>query len=188
MLDSVVLITGATAGFGAACARRFAAQGARLILTGRRGDRLTALAAELEVPVHTAAFDVRDRAAVDAFAAGLPEAFRAVDVLVNNAGLSLGLEPLWQASVEDWETMIDTNCKGLVYVTRVLLPGMVQRNRGGHVVNLSSAAVSPREVLAASTLRWRAASRSTTSPAFGSSGAACLSTYPAAPASSARRA
>ncbi|HEY3357230.1 MAG TPA: SDR family NAD(P)-dependent oxidoreductase [Polyangia bacterium] len=141
MTESIVLITGATAGFGAACARRFAAAGARLILTGRRADRLAALAAELKVPVHTAAFDVRDRAAVDAFVAALPDAFRDVTILVNNAGLSLGLEPLWEASLEDCETMIDTNCKGLLYVTRALLPGIVARNRG-HVINLGSVAAT----------------------------------------------
>jgi NADP-dependent 3-hydroxy acid dehydrogenase YdfG len=137
--DKVVLVTGATSGFGEACARRFAAAGARLVITGRRAARLAALAPTLGTAVHAAAFDVRDRAAVDAAIAALPDAFREVEVLVNNAGLSLGLEPLWEASIEDWETMIDTNCKGLLYMTRALLPGMVARRRG-HVVNIGSIA------------------------------------------------
>ena len=137
--DRVVFITGATSGFGAGCARRFAAAGARLVLTGRRADRLAQLRQELAVPVHTAAFDVRDRGEVDRAVAALPSEFAAVEVLVNNAGLALGLEPAHQASLDDWEVMIDTNCKGLAYCTRALLPGMVARNRG-HVVNLGSAA------------------------------------------------
>jgi 3-hydroxy acid dehydrogenase/malonic semialdehyde reductase len=139
MQDAVVLITGATSGFGEACARRFAAAGARLVLTGRRTDRLQALARELPVPTHLASFDVRDRTAVDQAVASLPAEFRDVAVLVNNAGLSLGLEPLWEASVADWETMIDTNCKGLLYMTRALLPAMVAHDRG-HVINIGSIA------------------------------------------------
>jgi len=136
---TVAVVTGASAGFGAAIARRLAGLGCRLVLTARRADRLVALAAELPVPVHVAAFDVRDRAAVaDAFAA-LPASFAAVDLLVNNAGLALGLEPAHEASLDDWERMIDTNDKGLVYCTRALLPGMVERRRG-HVVNIGSVA------------------------------------------------
>ncbi|EME70844.1 short-chain alcohol dehydrogenase [Paramagnetospirillum caucaseum] len=135
--NRTVLVTGATAGFGAAIARRFAADGAALVICGRRTDRLEALKAELSaVPVHAAALDVRDRAAVAAFAAALP---RPVDVLVNNAGLALGLEPAQNADLDDWETMIDTNLKGLMYMTRAILPGMVERDRG-HVVNLGSVA------------------------------------------------
>ncbi len=135
--NRTVLVTGATAGFGAAIARRFAAHGANLVICGRRTERLEALKAELGgVPVHAAALDVRDGTAVAAFAAALPWP---VDLLVNNAGLALGLEPAQAAELDDWETMIDTNLKGLMYMTRAILPGMVERDRG-HVVNISSVA------------------------------------------------
>lgn len=134
-----VLITGATAGFGTAIARRYAALGARLILTGRRADRLEELKAELGVPVHALVFDVRDRAALFAAVASLPAPFAEIDVLVNNAGLALGLNPAHETDIEDWETMVDTNLKGLMAMTRAVLPGMVARNRG-HVVNISSTA------------------------------------------------
>lgn len=136
---ATVLVTGATAGFGEACAERFAADGARLVICGRRTDRLRALAKRLRVPVHAVTLDVRDRGAVEKAAAGLPGDFAAVDVLVNNAGLALGLEPAHRASVDEWEQMIDTNCRGLVVLTRALLPGMVERGRG-HVVNIGSVA------------------------------------------------
>jgi len=139
MKNKTILITGATAGFGLATAQRFAKEGARLILTGRRDDRLKKLKAELKTEIHTASFDVRDRTAVEQFINALPPAFAAVDVLVNNAGLALGLEPAHKASMEDWEQMIDTNIKGMIYCTRALLPGMVQRNTG-HIVNLGSIA------------------------------------------------
>ena len=122
----VVLVTGASSGIGAAVARRFAAAGARLILAARRADRLRALAAELAVPAHVVALDVRDRAAVARAVAEIPEGFAAIDVLVNNAGGALGLEPAPEADLDDWETMVDTNCKGLMYVTRAVLPGMVE--------------------------------------------------------------
>ena len=134
-----VLITGATSGFGEATARRFAREGHRLIITGRRGDRLETVARELETPVHRLEFDVRDRSAVDRALASIPTDFAAVDVLVNNAGLALGLAKAHEASWDDWETMIDTNVKALAYVTRQVLPGMVARNRG-HVVNVGSIA------------------------------------------------
>jgi 3-hydroxy acid dehydrogenase/malonic semialdehyde reductase len=137
----LVLITGATSGYGQATARRFHGAGHRVIVTGRRGDRLEALAAELGDRALPLCFDVRDRASVDAAIDGLPEAWSAIDVLVNNAGLALGLEPAWQASLEDWETMVDTNIKGLMYCTRKVLPGMVERGRG-HIVNLASVAAS----------------------------------------------
>lgn len=136
---SIVFITGATSGFGAAAARKFAADGARLILTGRRGERLEALKKELKVPVHTIVLDVRDRAAVEQAVAGLPREFAAIDILVNNAGLALGIEPAHQASLDDWEQMVDTNVKGLMYVARAILPGMVARKRG-HIINLGSVA------------------------------------------------
>ena len=141
-MQATICITGATAGFGEACARRFAAEGCRLIITGRRKERLEKLAAELgEDRGLPLVFDVRDRKAVEAAFAALPEAFANVDVLINNAGLALGLEPAHRASLEDWETMIDTNLKGLMYCTRALLPGMVERGKG-HVVNLGSIAGS----------------------------------------------
>jgi 3-hydroxy acid dehydrogenase/malonic semialdehyde reductase len=138
---SVALVTGATSGFGVAIAERLAAEGARVVLAGRRRDRLDALAGRLGERAHAVALDVRDRAAVERAVAGLPGPFAAIDVLVNNAGLALGLEPAPRASLDDWETMIDTNCKGLVTCTRAVLPGMVERNRG-HVVNIGSVAAS----------------------------------------------
>lgn len=134
-----VLITGATAGFGTAIARRYAALGARLILSGRRADRLEELKGELGVPCHSLVLDVRDRDATFAAIQSLPADFAAIDVLVNNAGLALGLNPAHQTNIEDWETMVDTNLKGLMAMTRAVLPGMVARNRG-HVVNISSTA------------------------------------------------
>jgi 3-hydroxy acid dehydrogenase / malonic semialdehyde reductase len=137
--DRTVLVTGATAGFGVAIARIYAAAGARLVLCGRRGDRLLALAKDLPVPVQTCVFDVRDRDAVATAIAALPAPFSVVDVLVNNAGLALGLEPAWNADLDDWDAMVDTNLKGLMYMTRAVLPGMVERDRG-HVVNLGSVA------------------------------------------------
>jgi 3-hydroxy acid dehydrogenase/malonic semialdehyde reductase len=137
----VVLVTGASSGIGAAVARRFAAAGARLVLVARRADRLQALAAELGTPALVVPLDVRDRAAVESALAGLPESFAAVDVLVNGAGGALGLEAAPEADLDDWEAMVDTNCKGLMYVTRALLPGMVARDHG-HVINLGSVAGS----------------------------------------------
>ena len=142
-MKRTVFITGASAGFGAACARLFAAGGDRLVLAARRAAPLQALRAELAAitEVHTVSLDVRRRQAVQEAVEGLPERFREVDVLVNNAGLALGLEPAHQASLDDWEAMIDTNIKGLTYCTRFLLPGMVARNRG-HVINIGSVAGS----------------------------------------------
>ena len=136
-----VLVTGATSGFGEATAERFARDGARLVVAGRRADRLEALARRLSAlaPVHPLVLDVRDRPAVEAALAALPAPFAAVDVLVNNAGLALGLEPAHRASLDEWDQMIDTNARGLVVVTRAILPGMVERGRG-HVVNLGSVA------------------------------------------------
>jgi hypothetical protein len=143
MSGQTILITGASAGFGEACARAFAKDGNRLILTARRKERLEQLKNELteKCPIHIVALDVRDRVAVDTAVASLPEEFRAIDVLVNNAGLALGLEPSHQVNIDDWEVMVDTNIKGLMYCTRAILPGMVERNRG-HIVNISSTAAS----------------------------------------------
>ncbi|GAB7525961.1 bifunctional NADP-dependent 3-hydroxy acid dehydrogenase/3-hydroxypropionate dehydrogenase YdfG [Paraburkholderia sp. 2C] len=137
----IVFVTGASAGFGAAIARAFVKGGHRVVATARRKDRLDALARELGENLLPLELDVRDRTAVEALSSALPDGFAAVDVLVNNAGLALGLEPAHKADLDDWETMIDTNCKGLVQVTRALLPGMVGRNRG-HVINLGSVASS----------------------------------------------
>ena len=134
-MAKTILITGATSGFGAACARRFAAAGWKLILTGRRAARLEQMQEELgEAVVRTLAFDVRDREAVEQSLAGID-----ADVLLNNAGLALGLEPAWGVDPEDWETMVDTNVKGVMYCTLAVLPGMVARNHG-HIVNISSTA------------------------------------------------
>jgi 3-hydroxy acid dehydrogenase / malonic semialdehyde reductase len=138
---STVFVTGASSGFGAAVARRFAAAGARIIVSARRVDRVADLAAQLGERALPVALDVRDRAALAATIAALPAEFAAIDVLVNNAGLALGLGPAQGADLDDWDQMIDTNCKGLVYCTRAILPGMVARRRG-HVINLGSVAGS----------------------------------------------
>jgi 3-hydroxy acid dehydrogenase/malonic semialdehyde reductase len=134
-----VFVTGASSGFGAAVARRFAASGARVVAAARRAERLTDLAAELGSLVLPVTLDVRDRAAVAEVVAGLPAEFAEIDVLVNNAGLALGQDPAQSADLDDWDQMIDTNCKGLVYCTRAILPGMVARRRG-HVISLGSVA------------------------------------------------
>ena len=135
----IVMITGATAGFGAAMARKFIQHGHKVIATGRRKDRLDALAAEMGASVLPIVLDVTDKASIEAALAGLPSDWAEIDVLINNAGLALGVEPAHLASLEDWETMIDTNCKGLVTMTRMVLPDMVARGRGT-VINLGSVA------------------------------------------------
>jgi len=135
----VVFVTGASSGFGAAIARRFATAGARVIASARRAERLANLAAELGPLVLPVTLDVRDRVAVSDVVNRLPAEFAEIDVLVNNAGLALGLNPAQEADLDDWEQMIDTNCKGLAYCTRAILPGMVARRRG-HVINLGSIA------------------------------------------------
>ena len=134
-----MFVTGASAGFGAAITRRFAADGDRVVVSARRADRLTELAKELGDAVLPVTLDVQDRAAVAAAVASLPAEFAEIDVLVNNAGLALGLEPAYEADLDQWDQMIDTNCKGLTYCTRAILPGMVARRRG-HVINLGSIA------------------------------------------------
>ena len=143
MKDRVVFITGASAGIGAACARAFAAEGARLLLAARRLERLEAMEVDLleagAAAVHAFRLDVQDREAVEAAIANLPAEWRAIDVLVNNAGLSRGLDKLWEGKAQDWEEMIDTNVKGMLWVTHAVVPGMVKRGRG-HVVNLGSTA------------------------------------------------
>jgi len=137
----IILITGASSGFGAAIARRYAAAGGhRIIAVGRRQARLDALVAELGADVvYPLVLDVRDRTAVATTLSALPAELTAIDLLVNNAGLALGLAPAQKADLDDWDTMVDTNVKGLMYVTRALLPGMVARDRG-HIVNLGSVA------------------------------------------------
>lgn len=137
------LVTGATSGFGLAIARRFAAEGANVVVTGRREDRLIALAEELRarhrVEVAALAFDVRDRAAVESALRSDRGLLRELDIVVNNAGLAAGLDPAQSADPDDWEQMIDTNVKGLLWVTRAVLPGMIERTRGD-VVNIGSVA------------------------------------------------
>ena len=145
--DRVVFITGASSGIGRSCARAFAAQGARLILAARRAERLEEIAAGLKTE-HGAAIlvlklDVRDPEAVTAAVAGLTAEWAAIEVLVNNAGLSRGLDKLQEGKLDDWEEMIDTNVKGLLYVSRAVLPGMIERGRG-HVINIGS--IAGREV------------------------------------------
>ena len=140
-MNKTIFITGATAGFGEASARIFAKQDTRLILSGRRTEKLKELQAELggEESVHILTLDVRSRSGVEAAVGELPDRFKGVDVLINNAGLALGLGPAHEADLDDWETMIDTNIKGMIYCTRNLLPGMKSRNTG-HVINLGSIA------------------------------------------------
>lgn len=135
----IVFVTGATSGFGQATARKFVKDGAKVIGTGRRKERLEQLKQELGDQFLPLPFDVRERKETEDAIKSLPNQFAEVDVLVNNAGGALGLEPAQKADLEDWETMIDANIKGVVYCTRFLLPGMVERNRG-HVVNLGSIA------------------------------------------------
>ena len=141
-MNKIVMITGATSGIGLACARKFAENGDKLILTGRNAQLLEEIRQELSgqgTEVLTLVFDVRDRKAAEEQLNSLPAEWRAIDVLVNNAGLALGLEPEYKGSVEDWDTMIDTNIKGLLNMTRLVVPGMVERN-SGHVINVGSVA------------------------------------------------
>jgi 3-hydroxy acid dehydrogenase / malonic semialdehyde reductase len=140
---SIVFITGASSGIGEACAFAFAREGARLLLAARRFSLLEEIKPELSkagaADVHNFALDVRDRAAVESAIASLPAEWQAIDLLINNAGLSRGLDKLYQGDPGDWEEMIDTNVKGLLYVTRAVVPGMITRGKG-HVVNLGSTA------------------------------------------------
>ena len=142
-MEHTVLVTGATAGFGEATARRFLAHGNKVVAVGRRADRLEALKnslpAEQQKKLLTMVVDVCDSDQVDSLASALPAEFSKVTVLVNNAGLALGLEPAYKAKISDWDQMIDTNIKGLVHMTRAFLPGMVER-KCGHVINIGSVA------------------------------------------------
>ena len=137
-----VLITGATSGIGLGCARKFAENGDRLILTGRNTEKLTAISTELQAQgteVLTLCFDVRHREAAQQAIESLPADWQQIDVLVNNAGLALGLEPEYEGSLDDWDTMIDTNIKGLLTMTRLIVPQMVTRN-SGQIINIGSVA------------------------------------------------
>jgi hypothetical protein len=145
-MPKTILITGATSGFGEATARRFAAEGHRVIITGRRKERLEALRQELEGlfgtidthdRVHCLHFDVTDHDALVHAMAALPSAWSTIDVLVNNAGLAAGLDPIQEGNLQDWERMLDTNVKGLLYVTRAVIPGMIAR-KAGHIINIGS--------------------------------------------------
>ncbi|QVJ81560.1 hypothetical protein SAMN04487826_2083 [Prevotella sp. khp1] len=141
-MKKIVLITGATSGIGEACARKFAQNGDKVILTGRNQVRMTAIADELKAQgaeVLSLMFDVRDREAARQAIESLPAEWQEIDVLVNNAGLALGLEPEFEGNSDDWDGMIDTNVKGLLTMTRLIVPGMVARDRG-HVINMGSVA------------------------------------------------
>jgi 3-hydroxy acid dehydrogenase/malonic semialdehyde reductase len=144
-MKHTVLVTGATSGFGEATARRFLAHGHQVVAVGRRVERLDALKASLPIDqqkkLHTIVVDVCNSAQVDTLPASLPAEFSKVTVLINNAGLALGLEPAHKASLEDWDRMIDTNIKGLVHMSRAFLPGMVER-KCGHVINVGSVAAN----------------------------------------------
>ncbi len=137
----IVFVTGATSGFGESIARKFIQNGSKVIATGRRKERLEKLKAELGDNFYFAQLDVTDRAAINQVIEQLPESLRHIDILVNNAGLALGLEPAHRSNLDDWELMIDTNVKGLVNMTHILLPGMVERNHG-HIINIGSTAAS----------------------------------------------
>ncbi|MBO3276896.1 SDR family oxidoreductase [Pseudomonas schmalbachii] len=141
-MTSTLFITGATSGFGEACARRFAREGWSLVLTGRREERLQALAKELsaQAEVLPLVLDVRDRAAMTAAIDNLPSGFDRLTGLINNAGLALGTDPAQDCDLDDWDTMVDTNIKGLMYATRLLLPRLIAHGRGASIVNLGSVA------------------------------------------------
>ena len=140
---AIVLITGATAGFGKACAEKFASNGMNVIITGRRNDRLAEQQSSLQekygIKCLTLCFDVRDKMAVNQAIGNIPEEWQGIDILVNNAGLALGRDYFEEADMDDWENMIDTNLKGLLYVTRAALPLMIKKG-GGHIINLGSIA------------------------------------------------
>lgn len=142
-MNRTVLITGATSGIGEATARMFAFNKFRIIITGRRGERLTTLASQLalehSIEILPLCFDVRKRTEVDSCLGSLPEQWKNIDILINNAGLSLGLDPIHEGSHDDWDTMIDTNIKGLLYVSKAIIPGMILRGRG-HIINIGSIA------------------------------------------------
>ncbi|MBD5176208.1 MAG: SDR family NAD(P)-dependent oxidoreductase [Bacteroidales bacterium] len=135
----IAMVTGATSGIGEACMRAFLRNNYRVIATGRNGRRLQEFREEFKEDIYTLEFDVRDRKAAETAVASLPEEWRTIDVLVNNAGLALGLEPEYEGDYQDWDTMIDTNIKGLLTMTRLIVPDMVKCNHG-HVINIGSVA------------------------------------------------
>ncbi len=141
MKNKTALITGATSGIGTATARQFAKNSIRLILCGRRQERLETLASELreQTEVHTLCFDVRDRATVFELIESLPEGFTEIDILINNAGNAHGMDPIQSGNIDDWEAMLDINVKGLLYVSRAILPAMIERE-SGHIINIGSTA------------------------------------------------
>lgn len=147
MKKQTVMVSGATSGFGEACAHEFARHGYQLIINGRRRERLEKLQQTLKADYgaesHIAAFDVQDRKAVFDAIDNLPQNFRSIDVLINNAGLALGRDPFDQASLDDWDTMLDTNVKGLLYLSKAVIPAMVQAKKG-HIINIGS--ISGKEV------------------------------------------
>ena len=138
-MTKTALVTGATAGIGEAIARKLAHENYRLILNGRRKDRLVKLAKELKVETHLMPLDVRNRKEVEAAVKNLPQEWRGIDVLINNAGLAAGLSSFEDGDVDNWDRMVDTNVKGLLYVTRSVLPLMIAHS-GGHIINISSIA------------------------------------------------
>ena len=141
MEKGIVLITGATAGIGKATAELLAENGFKLILTGRRNDRLEEMKARFSeiVPVHTLCFDIRDKEDVESSIDSLPAEWKEIDILVNNAGLAAGMDHFNEGNTDDWEQMIDTNIKGLIYISRKVAPGMIERG-AGHIVNVGSIA------------------------------------------------
>lgn len=146
-MKKIVMITGATSGIGLACAKKFAAAGKDLVLTGRRLDRLNDISSQLKdkysINVEVLNFDVRNREEVFASVSSLEDEWRNIDILINNAGLAVGMGTIQEGEIDDWERMIDTNVKGLLYVTRAVLPGMIAR-KSGHVINIGS--IAGREV------------------------------------------
>ena len=137
--DKIVLITGASAGIGKAAAFQFAQQGAKLILCARRKERLLKLAEELQIECYLIELDIQKREDVEMAISGLPKEWQAIDILVNNAGLGRGLDKLHEGNIDGWEEMIDTNIKGLLYMSRAVIPGMVSR-KSGHIINIGSIA------------------------------------------------
>jgi NADP-dependent 3-hydroxy acid dehydrogenase YdfG len=137
--NKIVFISGATAGIGQSTARKFAEKGAKLVLAARRMDRLTEIKKELDADIHTIQLDIRNHEEVNKAISNLPDEFKDIDILVNNAGLGRGLDKLHQANRESWEDMIDTNIKGLLYLSRSIIPQMVERNQG-HIINIGSIA------------------------------------------------
>ncbi len=142
-MDKIVLITGASSGIGAGCARKFASQGARLILNGRNLEKLESIKQEVETTYHTQVyllpFDVRDRKAASTALSTLPEEWKAIDILINNAGLVIGTDKEQEGNLDEWDIVIDTNIKSLLAMTRMVVPGMVERGRG-HIINIGSIA------------------------------------------------